>query len=47
LDEIQSGFGRTGAWSAFEQLGVKPDISTWAKSLGSGLPIAAVWAVRK
>ncbi|HQV39299.1 MAG: aspartate aminotransferase family protein [Flavobacteriales bacterium] len=42
LDEIQSGFGRTGAWSAFEQLGVMPDISTWAKSLGSGLPIAAV-----
>lgn len=42
LDEIQSGFGRTGAWSAFEQMGVMPDISTWAKSLGSGLPIAAV-----
>lgn len=42
LDEIQSGFGRTGAWSAFEQLGVVPDISTWAKSLGSGMPIAAV-----
>ncbi len=42
LDEIQSGFGRTGAWSAYEQFGVVPDISTWAKSLGSGLPIAAV-----
>jgi len=42
LDEIQSGFGRTGAWSAYEQLGVTPDISTWAKSLGSGMPIAAV-----
>ena len=42
LDEIQSGFGRTGAWSAFEQYGVTPDISTWAKSLGSGMPIAAV-----
>jgi 4-aminobutyrate aminotransferase/(S)-3-amino-2-methylpropionate transaminase len=42
LDEIQSGFGRTGAWSAFEQFGVVPDISTWAKSLGSGMPIAAV-----
>src|SRR5204863_158708 len=39
---IQSGFGRTGAWSAFEQFGVVPDISTWAKSLGSGMPIAAV-----
>ena len=42
LDEIQSGFGRTGAWSAYEQFGVVPDISTWAKSLGSGMPIAAV-----
>jgi 4-aminobutyrate aminotransferase/(S)-3-amino-2-methylpropionate transaminase len=42
LDEIQSGFGRTGAWSAFGQMGVMPDISTWAKSLGSGMPIAAV-----
>jgi 4-aminobutyrate aminotransferase/(S)-3-amino-2-methylpropionate transaminase len=42
LDEIQSGFGRTGAWSAFGQMGVQPDISTWAKSLGSGMPIAAV-----
>jgi 4-aminobutyrate aminotransferase/(S)-3-amino-2-methylpropionate transaminase len=42
LDEIQSGFGRTGAWSAFGQMDVMPDISTWAKSLGSGMPIAAV-----
>jgi len=42
FDEIQSGFGRTGAWSSFEHFGVTPDLSTWAKSLGSGLPIAAV-----
>jgi len=42
FDEIQSGFGRTGAWSAYEQFGVTPDLSTWAKSLGSGMPIAAV-----
>ena len=42
FDEIQSGFGRTGAWSAYEHFGVTPDISTWAKSLGSGMPIAAV-----
>ncbi len=42
LDEVQSGFGRTGAWSAYEHFGVIPDISTWAKSLGSGLPIGAV-----
>lgn len=42
LDEIQAGFGRTGAWSAYSHFGITPDISTWAKSLGSGLPIAAV-----
>ena len=42
LDEVQSGFCRTGHWAAYEHYGVTPDISTWAKSLGSGLPIAAV-----
>ncbi|MCC7246674.1 MAG: aspartate aminotransferase family protein [Saprospiraceae bacterium] len=42
LDEVQSGFGRTGRWSAYEHYGILPDISTWAKSLGSGIPIAAV-----
>lgn len=41
-DEVQSGFFRAGAWSAYERSGVTPDLSTWAKSLGSGLPIAAV-----
>jgi 4-aminobutyrate aminotransferase / (S)-3-amino-2-methylpropionate transaminase / 5-aminovalerate transaminase len=42
LDEVQSGFGRTGKWAAYEHYGVLPDISCWAKSLGSGIPIAAV-----
>lgn len=42
VDEVQTGFGRTGAWSAYTQYGITPDISTWAKSLGSGLPIGAV-----
>jgi 4-aminobutyrate aminotransferase/(S)-3-amino-2-methylpropionate transaminase len=39
---VQSGFCRTGRWAAYEHAGIVPDISTWAKSMGSGLPIAAV-----
>ena len=42
LDEVQSGFCRTGRWAAYEHYGVVPDISTWAKSMGGGLPIGAV-----
>lgn len=42
LDEVQSGFGRTGKWAAYQHYGVVPDLSTWAKSLGSGMPIGAV-----
>jgi 4-aminobutyrate aminotransferase/(S)-3-amino-2-methylpropionate transaminase len=42
LDEVQSGFGRTGKWAAYEHFGVLPDISTWAKSMGSGMPIGCV-----
>lgn len=42
LDEVQSGFGRTGKWAAYQHFGVEPDISTWAKSMGSGMPIGAV-----
>ncbi|MBL7870808.1 MAG: aminotransferase class III-fold pyridoxal phosphate-dependent enzyme [Cyclobacteriaceae bacterium] len=42
FDEVQTGFCRTGKWAASEHYGVTPDLSTWAKSLGSGLPIGAV-----
>ncbi len=42
FDEVQSGFCRTGKWGSYEHFNVKPDISTWAKSLGSGMPISAV-----
>ncbi|MDP5081512.1 MAG: aminotransferase class III-fold pyridoxal phosphate-dependent enzyme, partial [Winogradskyella sp.] len=42
MDEIQSGFCRTGYWASWQHYGVQPDISTYAKSMGSGLPIAAV-----
>ena len=42
LDEVQSGFGRTGKWAAYQHYDVVPDISTWAKSMGSGMPIGCV-----
>ena len=42
FDEVQSGFGRTGKWAAYEHYGVTPDLSTWAKSMGGGMPIGAV-----
>lgn len=42
FDEVQSGFGRTGYWASWQGYGVQPDLSTYAKSLGSGMPIAAV-----
>ncbi len=42
LDEIQSGFCRTGHWASWQHYGIGPDLSTYAKSMGSGLPIAAV-----
>ncbi len=42
FDEVQSGFCRTGRWAAYEHYGVTPDLSTWAKSMGGGLPISAV-----
>ncbi|MBX7126218.1 MAG: aspartate aminotransferase family protein [Cyclobacteriaceae bacterium] len=42
FDEVQTGFGRTGKWAAYEHYGITPDLSTWAKSMGSGMPIGAV-----
>ena len=41
-DEVQSGFGRTGALFACERYGIEPDILVSAKSLGGGLPLAAI-----
>ncbi len=41
-DEVQSGFGRTGAMFASERYGIEPDLIVTAKSLGGGLPLAAV-----
>ncbi|MEV0069134.1 MULTISPECIES: aspartate aminotransferase family protein [unclassified Amycolatopsis] len=42
LDEAQTGLCRTGTWYAFERDGVVPDILTVSKTLGAGLPLAAV-----
>jgi LysW-gamma-L-lysine/LysW-L-ornithine aminotransferase len=42
LDEIQTGFGRTGSWFGFQQSGIAPDIITLAKGLAGGLPMGAV-----
>jgi acetylornithine/N-succinyldiaminopimelate aminotransferase len=44
FDEVQCGVGRCGAFSAAESFGVIPDVLTFAKGLGAGIPIAAVVA---
>mmetsp|Transcript_9766 Transcript_9766/g.20259 ORF Transcript_9766/g.20259 Transcript_9766/m.20259 type:complete len:467 (-) Transcript_9766:167-1567(-) len=44
VDEIQSGFGRSGKLFAIEYSGVQPDILVMAKGLGNGMPISAVGA---
>ena len=42
VDEIQSGFGRTGRMFAIQHFGVTPDLLTCAKSLAGGVPMGAV-----
>lgn len=42
VDEVQSGFGRTGKLFAIEHSGVEPDMMTMAKSMADGMPISAI-----
>ncbi len=42
LDEIQSGYGRTGRFFAHQQSGIRPDLITVAKGIANGFPMAAV-----
>ena len=47
FDEVQTGFGRTGAWFAAQKIGVTPDILALAKALGGGLPLGAIVTPRE
>src|SRR5512135_1014455 len=44
MDEVQSGFGRTGKWFAQEHFDVVPDIMTVAKGIASGMPLSGVFS---
>jgi acetylornithine/succinyldiaminopimelate/putrescine aminotransferase len=44
VDEVQTGFARTGRWFGFEHSGVRPDVVTLAKAMGNGFPVGATWA---
>ena len=46
VDEVQTGFCRTGKWFGFEHSGATPDVVTFAKGMGNGMPVGAVWARR-
>ncbi len=47
LDEIQTGFGRTGSWFAHQKYEVVPDIVLLGKSMGGGMPISALVSDKK
>ncbi len=41
-DEVQSGFGRSGDFFAFQKYGIEPDIITMAKGMGNGFPVGGI-----
>jgi len=47
FDEVQTGFGRTGEFFAYQNFGIVPDIMTLAKTLGGGFPVGAMLAKRE
>ena len=47
IDEVQTGYGRTGKLFAYQLFGVSPDIMTLSKSIAGGIPMGAVVAVEK
>ncbi|MEY3340441.1 MAG: acetylornithine aminotransferase, partial [Actinomycetota bacterium] len=47
IDEVQTGFARTGQWFGFQHAGVAPDVVTMAKGIGNGFPVGAAWARRE
>jgi acetylornithine aminotransferase/acetylornithine/N-succinyldiaminopimelate aminotransferase len=46
-DEIQSGFGRTGKWFAYQHYGILPDVTTLAKPIAGGIPMGAMLCTEK
>ena len=46
IDEVQTGFARTGDWFAFQHAGISPDVVMLAKAMGNGVPVGALWARR-
>lgn len=42
IDEVQSGFGRTGKYFAIEYSGVRPDIMVMAKGIANGFPLSGI-----
>lgn len=47
VDEVQTGIGRTGSLFCFQEYGILPDVVSFAKGIGGGLPLAGIMAAEK